>query len=65
MRLFDRRHYRLSGIWSRDNGNFARYSASVPEALWVSIAPFHKAFGTAIFQGDIHFDQPFYNSVSN
>jgi hypothetical protein len=59
MRLFGRRHHRLSGIWSRDNGNFARYgvvSASLTEPLRVSIVLFHKAFGAAIFQGDIHLD---------
>jgi hypothetical protein len=54
MRLFGRRHHRLSEIWSRDNGNFARYGASLTELLRVSIGPSHKAFGTAICQGDIY-----------
>ena len=56
MRLFGRRHHRFSEIWSRDNGTFARYGVSLTEPLRVSIGPFHKAFGTAIFQGDIHLD---------
>jgi hypothetical protein len=54
MRLFGRRHHRLSEIWSRDKGTFACYGASITGPLRVSIGPFHKAFGTAIFQGNIH-----------
>src|SRR5580693_966560 len=55
IRLFGRRHYRLSDIWSRHYGTFARYGASLTGPLRVSIGPFHKAFGTAICQGDIYF----------
>jgi hypothetical protein len=46
MRLFGRRHHRLSEIWSCDNGNFASYGASLTEPLRVSIGPSHKAFCT-------------------
>ena len=37
MRLFGCRHYRLSEIWSRDNGTFARYRASIsaPAGIFV------------------------------
>ena len=50
MRLFGRRgRHRSSELWTRDNGNFARYSASLTEPFRVSIVPSHKAFGTAIF----------------
>ena len=50
MRLFGRRgRHRSSELWTRDNGNFACYSASLTEPFRVSIVPSHKAFGTAIF----------------
>jgi hypothetical protein len=55
MRLFDRRRHPLSEIRSRDGATLARSGASITEPLWlVSVGPFLKAFGKAIFQGNIH-----------
>jgi hypothetical protein len=52
MRLFGRRRHPLSEIRSRDDATLARSDASITEPLWlVSVGPFHKAFGTAIFEG--------------
>ncbi len=62
MRLFGRRHHRLSKIWRRDNATLAGYGTSLTAPLRVSIKPFHKAFGAAICQGDIHLDQPFFTT---
>jgi hypothetical protein len=55
MRLFGRRRHPLSEIRSRDDATLARSGASITEPLWlVSVGPFLKAVGTAIFQGNIH-----------
>jgi hypothetical protein len=55
MRLFGRRRHPLSEVRSRDDATLARSGASITEPLrLVSVGPFHKAFGTAICQGDIH-----------
>jgi hypothetical protein len=42
--------------WLVARREIACYGASLTESLRVSIAPFHKAFRTAIFQGNIHLD---------
>src|ERR1700730_14327747 len=55
MPRFARRRPPLSEIWSRDDATLARSDASITEPLWlVNVGPFLKAFGTAIFQGNIH-----------
>jgi hypothetical protein len=55
MRLFSRRHHFFSKIRSRDDATLARTGASITEPFrLVSVGPFHKAFGTAICQRNIH-----------
>ena len=55
MRLLGRRRHPLSEIRSRDDVTLARSGASITEPVrLVSVGPFHKAFGTAIFEGNIH-----------
>jgi hypothetical protein len=60
MRLLGRRRHPLSEIRSRDDATLAHSGASITEPIrLVSVGPFHKAFGTAICQGDIHLGNPF------
>jgi hypothetical protein len=55
MRLFGRRRHPLIEIRSLDDATLARSGASTTELRQlVSVGPFHKAFGTAICQGNIH-----------
>src|SRR6202047_1795193 len=55
MRLLGRRRHPLSARRSRDDATPPCSGASITEPLrLVSVGPFHKAFGTAICQGDIH-----------
>jgi hypothetical protein len=62
MRRFGRRHHPLSVIRSHDDATLARSGASITEPLrLVRVGPFHKAFGTAICQGDIHLDIHLHN----
>ena len=46
----------LSEIRSRDHATLARSGASITGFLLASIYPLHKASGTAICQGNIHFN---------
>ena len=58
MRLLGRRRHPLSESRSRDDATLACSGASITQPLrLVSAGPFHKAFSTAICQGDIHFSQ--------
>jgi hypothetical protein len=63
MRLLGRRRYPLIKIRSRDDATLARPGASMTKPLrLVSVGAFHKAFGTAICQRDIHHGYPLFNS---
>ena len=55
MRLLGRHRYLLIEIRSCDDATLVRSGASTTELLrLVNVGPFFEAFGTAIFQGNIH-----------
>jgi len=57
MRLFGWCRRPFSEIRSRDDATVARFGASIARFRLMSLGPLHKARGTAICQGNIHFDE--------